>query len=136
MRESSQRLRRDARGVAAIEFAILAPVVLLLIVGIARLGILFMANSGLRSAVAEGARYATIYPRPTDAQITQRITDRRFGLQAGNLNAATIVHGTADGADYADISMSYSVPMDFVFFRLPNVTLTANRRAYLQASSG
>jgi Flp pilus assembly protein TadG len=55
------------------------PALVVFVVGIAELGILFMANAGLRNAVAEGARYATIYPRPSDAQIRQRITDTRFG---------------------------------------------------------
>ena len=135
MKRIARRLRGEARGAAAIEFVIVAPVALLLVIGIARLGILFMANAGLRSAVTEGARYATIYPRPTDDQIRQRIADRSFGMQSQYLGAPTIVHGTANGAAYEDISMSYSVPMDFVFFHLPNVTLTATRRVFVQSAS-
>lgn len=128
-------LARDHRGVSAVEFALIAPVLLLMIVGLAQLGVLFMANAGLRNAVAEGARYATIYPRPSNAQIRQRIADSRFGLDPRYLGTPEISYGIADGANYADITVRYSVPLDFVFFTVPGVTLTEARRAFIQPTS-
>lgn len=125
-------LRRDARGAAAIEFALVAPALIVFIIGIAQLGMLFMANAGLTHAVAEGARFATIFPRPTDAEIRARIADSRFGIDPANLRTPTITHGTDDGASYAEISASYDVPLDFIFFTLPSVTLTETRRAFVQ----
>jgi Flp pilus assembly protein TadG len=132
-----RKLRRDARGAAAIEFALVAPALIVFIVGIAQLGVLFMANAGLTHAVAEGARFATIFKRdtgtgPTDAEIRARIADSRFGLNPANLSTPTITHGTDDGANYAEISASYDVPLDFIFFTLPPVTLTETRRAFIQ----
>lgn len=130
----TKRLRQSERGAAALEFALVIPVLVLFICGIARLGIMFMANAGLRNAVAEGARFATIDPRPSDQQIRDRITGSRFGLPGG-LGTPTVTGGTlSDGTSYVDISASYTVPMDFVFFRAGNVTLTANRRAYTRAA--
>ena len=129
------RLRRSERGAAAIEFVLVAPALVLMIVGIAQLGILFMANAGLRNAVAEGARYATIYVpetgRPTDAQISARIASAEFGLEAENLDDPVIVHGVDAGANFVDISVSYDVPLDFIFFAMDPVTLTETRRAYI-----
>ena len=124
--------RSDSRGAAIIEFAFVAPVLILFLIGIARFGILFMANAGLRSAVQEGARCATIFPRPTDAQIKQRITSSRFGLDPANLTAATVTYGISNGAHYADIRMTYTVPMNMIFFSLPAVTLVEQRRAFIQ----
>ena len=89
-----KRLRRNQRGAAALEFVIIAPALILMICGIARLGILFMANAGLRNAVAEGARYATIWPRPSNTQIQSRITSSQFGLNAANFSAASVTAGT------------------------------------------
>ena len=125
-------LRGDSRGAAALEFALVVPALVLFVIGIAQLGILFMANAGLRNAVAEGARYATIYPRPTDEQIRQRITDTRFGLRPENVSNVTITHGISGGSNYADISMSYQVPLNFVLFTVRPVTLTERRRAFIQ----
>ncbi len=132
MRKLAHKLRDSEGGAAAIEFALILPALVMMIVGVAQLGILFMANAGLRNAVAEGARYATIYPRPSDTQIKQRITDSRFGLDQARVVAPTITHGVSAGTNYADITMSYSVPMNFVFFTLPPVTLTESRRAFIQ----
>jgi len=132
VRARVRALGGDARGAAALEFALVVPALVVFIIGIAQLGILFMANAGLRNAVAEGARYATIYPRPTDTQIRQRITDTRFGLTPANIGTVTVTHGVSSGTDYADISMSYNVPLNFVFFTAPPVTLTESRRAFVQ----
>ncbi len=41
--------------------------------GIAPLGLLFFANAGLHNALAEGARHATLFPRPTPEQVRTRI---------------------------------------------------------------
>ena len=130
-----KRLIRNQRGAAALEFIIIAPALILMICGIARLGILFMANAGLRNAVAEGARYATIWPRPSNTQIQNRITSSQFGLDANNFAQASVTAGTdANGLNYLDISASYSVPMDFIFFSAGTVTLTETRRAFVRPS--
>ena len=125
-------LRGDSRGAALIEFALIAPVLILFLIGITRVGILFMANAGLRSAVQEGARFATIFPRPTDAAIKARIVDRRFGLDPRYVTAPTITYCMSNGAHAADIRMTYRVPMDLIFFSLPNVVLTERRRVFIQ----
>ena len=129
------RLKREEKGAAALEFALVAPALILFIVGIAQFGVLFMANNGLSNAVGEGARYATIYPRPTNAQITQRLTDGRFGLKSANISGPTYSTGVSAGADYLDITMSYTVTPDFIFFTLPPMTLTETRRAFVHPTT-
>ena len=126
------RIRRNERGAAAMEFVLVAPALVLIIVGIAQLGILFMANAALRNAVAEGARYATLWPRPNDTQIRTVITNSKFGLDNSRMTTPALSHGVDDGANYIDISVTYTVPMDFVFFNLGNVTLSETRRAFVQ----
>ena len=133
MRRLFARLRRNERGAAAMEFVLVTPALVLMIIGIAQLGILFMANAGLRNAVAEGARYATIWPRPSDTAIRTRITSSEFGIN-GTLATPTITHGTDSGANYVDITATYTVPLDFIFFTTPGVVLTESRRAYVQPS--
>jgi len=125
------RIRRDRRGGAAAEFALIAPVLIGALVGLAQLGILFFANAGLSNALGEGARYATIYPRPSNTQIQAKISAQRFGLNPTYLTTPTITPGTSNGANYLEISMSYNVPLDFIFFDGPTVTLTKTRRAYV-----
>lgn len=131
MMRSFRQSLSDSRGASAIEFALAAPVVVLFLVGLAQLGILFMANAGLRNAVAEGARLATLYPLPSDQQLSQRMRDARFGLQDANMSQPTIVHGTINGANYVDITIQYTVPLNFAFFRPAPVTLVQTRRAFV-----
>ena len=134
MRQLLARFWREERGVAALEFALLTPAMVLIIAGIAQLGILFMANAGLRHAVGEWARYATIWPRPSDTQITNFITSSRFGLDPDNVDTPEIAHGIADGANYVDITVTYPVDLNFVFFTIDDVALTESRRAFIHAA--
>jgi Flp pilus assembly protein TadG len=129
------RLARNSRGMAIVEFGLAAPVFLLLLFGMVQLATLLYANSGLRTAVAQGARFATIYPRPSDTAITAKMSSYRFGVQSAKLTGPTLTHGTDSGADYVDITMSYAVPLNFIFFTGPSVTLTATQRAYQQPTS-
>lgn len=52
--------RRDDRGVAAVEFALILPVLLLLVLGIINFGYLFGQKLALNQAVREGARQAVV----------------------------------------------------------------------------
>ncbi|HMC92642.1 MAG TPA: TadE/TadG family type IV pilus assembly protein [Allosphingosinicella sp.] len=135
------RLRSDRRGISAVEFGLLAPVFIGLIIGIGQVGILFQAQAGLRHAVQEGARYATLYVpnstgkkmRPTDAQIIAKVTSSEYGLNSANITGPSITTGTSNGATYLDITMSYSVPLNFVFYSPPAITLSETRRAFVQS---
>jgi Flp pilus assembly protein TadG len=131
MMRSQIDIIQNERGASAVEFAIAVPVLLILIIGIIQLGILFMANAGLQQAVEEGARYATIYPSPDSSAIIARVNDRRFGLDAANVTGPSVTPGTtSDGINYVDVTMSYSAPLNFVFFETDPVTLSHTRRAY------
>jgi Flp pilus assembly protein TadG len=135
------RLKRDQRGISAVEFGLIAPVLIGLIIGVGQMGILFEAQAGLRHAVQEGARYATIYVynssgvamRPTNAQIIAKVNASKYGLNSSYVTGPSITSGTSNGATYLDITMSYAVPLDFVFYHPPAITLTETRRAYVQS---
>lgn len=123
--------RRCARGSVAAEFALALPVLVLFLAGVAQLGVLFAANAGLQQAVGEGARLATIYPRPSDATITARIQKASFALNSAYLSTPTLTHGQSNGVSYVDISLTYRPTLNFIFFRGPTISITRSRRAYL-----
>ena len=133
------KLKRDQSGLSAVEFAFIVPALVSFLVGLAQLGTLYLANSGLKSAVGEGARLATIFPRPTNDQIIARITDRRFGLEPAYITAPTVTPATAaqvtanNGRNFLDIQMSYQVPLNFIFFQISPITLTERRRVFVHA---
>ena len=131
-----QPLLRDARGLGTIEFALLAPVMFALFIGIFQLGTLYFANADLRNAVAHGARYASIYPRPSTDAVKTRVSARVVKLDRSKITGPDITYGRdANGYDYAEIEMRYAVPLNFVFFSTPAVTLVDKRRVFLQPAT-
>ena len=134
-RSASRNLLRDRRGISVVEFAFLAPVFIGLIFAVSQLGMLFFANAGLKNAVSEGARLATLYPRPTNAAISAKIARNRFGVDPSYLSEPTFAEGTSNGAAYTEITMRYSAPIDFLFYKVGPITLTQTRRVYTQPAS-
>ena len=123
-------LRRNERGAAAIEFAIAVPVLILLIYGIFRLGLLYQANAGMQHALGEGARMATLFPTPTDEQITAEMNDKLFGESYGTFTVAEPENTTTTKT----LTVTYTTPMDFLLVPGPTVTLTRSKVVYLPAA--
>jgi len=131
------RLWRDARGTGAIEMAIVLPGLVTMIWGMFQIGLLFQASAGMQHALGEAARYATLYPTPTDDQIKARVTGKTFGTYNGTLSALTIdnYNGGSGGTKYKELTLTYTQKMDFLFIGGPNVTLTRKKRVYLSLAS-
>ena len=125
------RLHRDRRGASALEFALVAPLLILIIVGIAQMGTLYMAHAGLRNLVADSARFASISPRPTDTAIKDRLRTGGFGLQSSALGEPVVTYGNADGANWANIEMRYTVQLNFVFWQPAPIQLVETRRVFI-----
>lgn len=119
-------LARQSSGSAAVEFAMGVPVLVMMVFGIFQLGIVLQANAGVQHALGEGARLATIFPTPTDAELQARITAKKFGPGNGTWGTPTIT----PGAGTKTISVSYTQPLDWVFFT-STVTLTKSKVVYL-----
>ena len=131
MKRCGLSLRRDTKGVGALEFALILPLLILMIVGIAQMGIMYFAHAGLRNLVAEGARFASISPRPTDAAIKARLSQGGFGLNSGQLKTPVVTYGATGGNPWADISVSYTVHLNFIFWAPAPFDITETRRVFL-----
>jgi Flp pilus assembly protein TadG len=130
MRMRRQAIATDIAGATAVELAMCLPLLLMMIIGVLQLATMFFANAGLQQAVESGARYATIYPSPTDSQIVAKVNASRYGLDSSRVTGPSITHGTSNGVKYIDLSMSYAVPLNFVFFQTGSLTLSHSRRTY------
>jgi len=127
-------IRRDERGVAVIEIAIVLPVLILFIYGIFQIGILYQANAGMQHALGEGARYATLC-KPvtggcniaTDAQIKAKMNSAVFGTKPGTFTIPTPT--TVNRV--MTLTVNYSQPMNFLLFPGPTVSLTRKKVVYL-----
>ena len=127
-------IKRDERGVAVIEIAIVLPVLILFIYGIFQIGILYQANAGMQHALGEGARYATLC-KPvtggcniaTDAQIKAKMNAAVFGTKPGTfaIPDPTTVNRVMT------LTVNYSQPMNFLLFPGPTIALTRKKVVYL-----
>lgn len=108
-RRKGRRLRERSRGVTLVEFAVVAPVLLLLLLGMVDFGFAFGDYISLRNGVREGARQAAINPpgsrtctldspAPPNAatQNLACLTKDRIGLDDGDVQVAIVL---LDGDD-------------------------------------
>ena len=117
-------------GAAAVEFALAVPVFVSMIWGLFQLGLLYEANAGVQHALGEAARYATIFPTPTDTQLQDKITSSKFGVANGTWGTPEI--SAIDTIDNSKIiTVTYTQGTNFLFFRGPNVTITRSKKIYL-----
>jgi Flp pilus assembly protein TadG len=132
-------LRRDEQGAAAIEMAIALPVLLVMIYGIFQVGLVFQANAGMQHALGEGARYATLcVPTgtgcnvPSDSAVVTRMQNKLFGMNIGSFGTPTVTTPGAATCVYCkDLSVTYSVTPNFLFFNGRAVSLTRSKRVYI-----
>jgi Flp pilus assembly protein TadG len=91
------RRMRSQRGAAAVEFAIVVPLLFLLIFGIIDFGFGFHAWDASENAAREGARVAAVDPNTAD--ITARVRSSSSFLNQAKLNVA-ITCSTNNGSSF------------------------------------
>jgi Flp pilus assembly protein TadG len=87
--------RTGERGAAAVEFALVAPLLVLLICGIIDLGRAYATLNQLAAAAREGARVAAVLPDPEGAQLG-RVRDAVAGFAKGQLAGPDIARSSID----------------------------------------
>ena len=124
-------IRRDEKGVAAVEMAFALPILLLFVYGIFQFGVILQANAGMQHALGEGARYATLYPKPAYNLIVTRMSNSVFGMNIGTFSTPTVTTpATSECTNCRLLTVSYTVTPDFVFFSGPAINLVRTKRVY------
>lgn len=126
-------IARDSKGAAAVEMALAIPILLELLWMVFQAGLVFRAMSGIQHGLGEGARYATLYPQPTNTQIKTRISDAVYGIGPGSFTIATPTSGTADGANYLDLTVSYTQDTNLLFLPGPTITVSRSKRVWVSS---
>ncbi len=122
---------RSNRGVSAVEAALILPIFLFLLLGALKFGEVLYARSAMNSAVEESSRYATIYPTPTDADITARFRARSFGFIPSRVTP-TITRGAISATvKYIEVKASWSHSIDLILFTVGPINISAKRRVYM-----
>jgi Flp pilus assembly protein TadG len=130
-------------GQELVEFALLLPLLLLLLFGLIEVGLVVLNYNTVANIGREVARYGTINPEPD--LIQQYITDtvmsdtRRFsfGLQPSNLTVDTVLedHGPLLSTITVTVSYDYSfltAPIIAMFSADPTIDLQATSTMYTE----
>jgi Flp pilus assembly protein TadG len=94
-----QRLRRDRRGVAAMEFVVIGGIMVVLLVGTFDFGNAAQQQLALQQAVRAGAAYAQYFPAATQSNIQGAVTSAAAS-QGLTLGATPQVSCACNGTAY------------------------------------
>jgi Flp pilus assembly protein TadG len=125
-------LKRE-EGAAAIEFALLLPLLMLILFGIIEFGLVLYNQEVITNASREGARYGIVIgsPRPTTGQIQGVVNT--YLTNAGLAGSATVSVTGAQGASGSDLTVGVVYP--YTFLVLPNFAAGLSDNLNLNATT-
>ena len=118
---------RSERGAAAVEFALLLPLLVVILFGIFAVGVALVRSVNYVSAAREGARYAAVHCRPestscTPMLIQDRVTQSANGNPIGPGTPAADIDCTVAPGQPVTVSWDQQVPV--LIPLLPDLSFT------------
>lgn len=98
--------RKSERGQSLLEFALVLPVLLIVLAGVLDLGRLYFAYVAVTDAAGEGAAYAAIHPDDTD-EIIARAQDATGGMVEIDEDMVTIEDNPSGLSQAISVEVSY-----------------------------
>jgi Flp pilus assembly protein TadG len=89
-------MTRDDRGATIVEFALVVPVVLVLLIACIDFARVLTASVTIQNASREGARYATLHPTASPEDIRAYLAGRVVPLDAGLVTVVTALSTSTD----------------------------------------
>lgn len=132
MRRLRRGLARDQRGGAAIEFAILAPFLFALLLGIVEMGRMFYVRQALEYATEEAARYYMLNPTTASTNVTTALRSAMAGGMGPDITVGYTDTASCNGNAAVTCTMitaTYSYVPAAGFLNLPTQNLTAKAQA-------
>jgi Flp pilus assembly pilin Flp len=135
-----RRIGRDRTGGALVEFALLAPVFITLMIGVLQIGVYMQNYSAIRSLAADAARFATVEYQKSNNMPEDDLEASIMGLALGppyNLHTGSLdvdidqVSSPVDGALKFDMNISYASPGFLPGFGLSGITLEYSRPLFV-----
>jgi Flp pilus assembly protein TadG len=119
-----RRTLREERGASAVEFALIVPLLIVLVLGIAEFGHAFQVQGTLSAAAREGVRAMALRNNPADAKQAVRtaasslnpgVTDAQIGIKVVG-STATTCPVTGAGSTAVRLTITYPMPFLTRFF--------------------
>jgi Flp pilus assembly protein TadG len=107
----------DDRGAVIVEFALIVPILMILLVGIINFGVAYNTQIALQGAAREGARALALGDSAADAVNASGVDDMSIGSQTGC--------PAGDSDAYASVTTTKDFTFSIPFVDLGTKTLTA-----------
>jgi Flp pilus assembly protein TadG len=104
------------RGQAAVEFALVLPFLLVMLVGIIEFGRAWNEHQVITDAAREAARKGAIYDESVTAADIEQVAEDALTAAGIDPDAATITLDNWDGDANTKITVSIDLPYQFTFF--------------------
>lgn len=136
IRQLFSRLRRDETGATAIEFALLSPALILMMIGVLQVGMAMQNYNALRGLSADVARYTMVQYQTgntiSNSQIENWAENHALGapylLHQDRVNAVVTTPGTQRVTGATELQLVISYQMDsflgFAGIEFPFITYT------------
>jgi Flp pilus assembly pilin Flp len=137
---SLRRIGRDRTGGALVEFALLAPVFITLMIGVLQIGVYMQNHSAVRSLAADAARFAAVeYQKSNnmpeadlEANIMAMAIESPYNLSEGSLEVDIAqVSSPVDGARKFDMNITYTSPGFLSAYGLGDLTFEYSRPLFV-----
>ncbi len=130
------KLKRDEKGQSLVEFALVLPVLLLLVLGLIQFGIIFSSQIAITNAAREGARVASV--GASNTQVITRINNSIGGhiflpeLTSSNIQITppSPVVGNEITVEIVNVPLTLIVPVPDVF--VPGDTINLSGKASMR----
>lgn len=118
------RLRHGDRGAVAVEFALVAPIFLIFVLGLIDFGRLFWIRSTMQYAVEQASRYALVNSTATASQLVTYAGTQTSGMDLTGLTFSA-TKTASGGANYATITATYQFTFLIPIIPIGDITLDA-----------
>ena len=110
------RWRRDTSGGAGLEFALIAPFLIMLLFGIFAFGWSFNSISTVRYTLETSSRALQLNNTLTQSQIQAIATKKLLALGLKNVTVTIVVDPASGGFKMAHLTASYAFVIEFPYF--------------------
>jgi Flp pilus assembly protein TadG len=129
-----RRLRRDGKGAVAIEFALVGPAFIVMLLGVLQVGIALQNYNALRNVSADVARYAMVQSSTGNNLSNSQLRDIAISTARGapylltssrmNATVTTATTQRVAGATELTLNVTYQIPtlLDSMGLRGPYIT--------------
>lgn len=120
---------RNERGATAVEFALVAPIFLIFVIGIIDLGRLFYIKNVMQFTVEQTSRYAMVNPSATDAVLVTYAEDKAITMFNGiDFYSDRPIPEVVADITYRTITAEYTFQYMTPIITVGDVILTAKSR--------